>query len=84
MTTINQEWEHQWQAVAGQRALITTRPQQRERTNNKSMRRMMTAPTKRARVARAMVMAIKVAGDKEGKGGMGDGISNKGGVQQRG
>jgi hypothetical protein len=45
---------------------------------------MMRAATKRARVARAMVMAMRVPGDKEGKGGKGHGLSNEGGVQQRG
>ncbi len=33
---------------------------------NKSMRWMMMAATKRARVARAMVMAMRAAGNKEG------------------
>ncbi len=42
---------------------------------------MMMAATKRARVARAMVMAMRVAGNKENKGGMGNGIGNKGGRQ---
>ncbi len=38
------------------------------------------AATKRERVARAMVMAMRVEGNKEGKGGMGHGVGNKGGV----
>ncbi len=43
---------------------------------------MMTAATKRVRVARAMVMATRaVAGNKESKGGMGHCIGNEGGVQ---
>ncbi len=42
---------------------------------------MMTAATKMARVAREMVMAMRVAGNKEGKGSTSHGISNKGGVQ---
>ncbi len=43
------------------------------------------AATKRARVKRVMVTAMRVAGDKEGKGdGKKDAVSNKGGVQQRG
>ncbi len=41
---------------------------------------MMTAATKRARVAKAMVMAMRVVGDNVGKGGMGHSISNEGGV----
>jgi hypothetical protein len=41
--------------------------------------------TKQARVARAMVMAMRVAGSKEGKGNKeDDGVGNGGGVQQRG
>jgi hypothetical protein len=52
---------------------------------NQSMQRMMMAATKRARVERAMVMAMRVAGDKEGEGdNKKDGIGNEGGVQQRG
>jgi hypothetical protein len=41
------------------------------------------AVTKRARMARAMVTAMRMPVDKEGKGGTGHGI-NKGGVRQRG
>jgi hypothetical protein len=66
--------------VAGKRALTTTRPQQRATTNNKSVLRMMMAVTKSARGARVMVMAMGVAGNKEGKGGMGHGVGNKGGI----
>jgi hypothetical protein len=37
------------------------------------------------RVARAMVMAMRVAGDKEGKGNKeNNGVGDKDGVQQRG
>ncbi len=40
------------------------------------------AVKKRARVTRAMVTAMRVVlGDNEGKGGMGNGVSNKGGMQ---
>ncbi len=54
-------------------------------TNNESMQRMMMAAKKRVRVERAMVRAMRVAGDKEGKGNdKKDGIGNKGGVRQRG
>jgi hypothetical protein len=42
---------------------------------------MMMAATKRARVERAMVTAMRVVGNKEGKGdNKKDGIGNKGGV----
>ncbi len=61
----------------------TTQPQWWATTNNKSMRQMVIA-TKRARMARAMVTAIRVPVDKEGKGGTGHGVGNKGGMQQRG
>jgi hypothetical protein len=52
--------------------------------NNKSMQQMMRATMKRARVARAMVMAMRVLGNKEGKGGKGHDVSNESGVQQSG
>ncbi len=43
---------------------------------------MMMAATKRARVERAMVMAMRVVGDKEGKDdNKKDGGGNKDGVQ---
>ncbi len=42
------------------------------------------AVTKRARMARAMVTAMRVPVDKEGEGGMGHGIGNEGGVRRRG
>ncbi len=45
---------------------------------------MMRAATKRVRAAREMVMTMRVPGNKEGKDGKGHGVSNKGGVQQRG
>ncbi len=41
------------------------------------------AVTKRARMARAMVTAIRVPVNKDGESGMGHGV-DKGGVQQRG
>jgi hypothetical protein len=53
--------------------------QQQGTTNNKSVRQMMRAAMKRARVPRAMTMVMRMTGDKEGKG---DG--NKGGGRQRG
>jgi hypothetical protein len=49
------------------------------------MRQMMMAATKRARVERVMVTAMRVAGNKEGKSNEEeDGVGNKGGMQQRG
>jgi hypothetical protein len=62
---------------------VTTRPRRWVTTNDKGVRRMVMAVTKRARMARAMVMAMRVPVNEEGKGGMGHGV-NKGCVQQRG
>ncbi len=42
------------------------------------------AVTRRARMARAMVTARRVPVDKEGEGGTGHGVGNKGGVRRRG
>ncbi len=54
-------------------------------TNDESVRQMMMAATKRARVKRAMVRAMRLVGDEEGKGNdEKDGVSNKGGVRRRG
>ncbi len=55
--------------VKGGRWQATTRPHRQATTNNESVWQIMMAPTKRARVARAMVIAMRVAGDEEGKGG---------------
>ncbi len=61
---------------------MTTRPQRWATTNDESMWQMMMAATKRARVERAMVMAMRVVGDEEGKGNdKKDGVGNKGGMQ---
>jgi hypothetical protein len=62
----------------------TTRPEWRATTNDKSVWQMVMAVMERLRVARAMVTAMNVVGDKEGKGGTSHGIGNKGGMQQRG
>jgi hypothetical protein len=70
--------------VAGERALATIQPRWRAMPNNKSVQWMMRAATKKARAARAMVTVIRVGGNKEGKCSKGPGISNRGGVQQRG
>jgi hypothetical protein len=45
---------------------------------------MMMAATKRVRVARAMVTAMRLAGNKEGKCGTGHGVRDEGGMHQRG
>jgi hypothetical protein len=63
----------------------TTRSRRWATTNNESVRRMMMAATKRARVERAVVTAMRVAVDKEGKGDdKKDGVGDEGGVQRRG
>jgi hypothetical protein len=63
----------------------TTRPRRWATTNDKSVRLMKMAATKRARVDRAMVMEMSVVGDEEGEGNdEKDGVGNEGGVQQRG
>ncbi len=63
----------------------TPRPQRWATTNDDSMRRMMMAATKRARVERAMVTPMRVVGDEEGKGDdEKDGIGNEDGVRRRG
>jgi hypothetical protein len=59
----------------------TTRPRRWTTTNNKSVWRMMMAATKRARVERVMVTAMRVVGNKEGEGDdKKDGVGDKGGV----
>ncbi len=66
--------------MAGERALTATQPQRRATKNNKSMGMMMRATMKMARTARTMVTTNRVPGNKEGKGGKGHGVGNKGGV----
>ncbi len=59
----------------------TTRPRQWATTNDESVRRMMMAATKRARVKRAMVSAMRVAVDEEAEGDdEKDGVGDEGGV----
>ncbi len=58
----------------------TTRPRRWVMTNNKGVWRMVMAVTKRASMARAMVTAMRVPVDKEGKGGTGHGV-DEGGVR---
>ncbi len=48
-------------------------------TNDEGVRQMVMAVTKWARMARAMVTAIRVPVDEEGKGSTGHGV-NKGGM----
>ncbi len=57
----------------------TTRPRWWATTNDKGVRRMVMAATKRARMARATVTAMRVPIDKEEEGGTGHGV-NKGGL----
>ncbi len=53
--------------------------------NDKSVRRMTMAATKRARVERGMVTEMRVVGDKEGEGDdEKDGVGDEGGVRRRG
>ncbi len=44
----------------------------------------MMIGTKRARMERVMVMAMRVPVDGEGEGGTGHDVEDKGGVRQRG
>ncbi len=62
----------------------TTRPRRRATTYDESVQRMVMAVTKRARMARAMVTAMRVPVDEDGDGGTGRGIGDEGGVQRRG
>jgi hypothetical protein len=62
----------------------TTRPRRWATRNDKGVRQMMMAVTKRARMARAMVMAMRVPVNEEDKGSTSHGIGNEGGVRQRG
>jgi hypothetical protein len=62
----------------------TTQPRRWATTNNKSVQRMVVAATKRARMARAMVTAMRVLVNKEGENGTGHGVGDKGEVQQIG
>ncbi len=62
----------------------TTRPRWRAMTYNKSVQRMVMAVTKRARMARAMVTAMRVPVDEDGEGGTGHGVGDEGGMRRRG
>ncbi len=59
----------------------TTRPRRRATTYDKSVQRMVMAVTKRARMARAMVTAMRVPVDKDGEGSTGHGVGDEGGVR---
>jgi hypothetical protein len=59
----------------------TTRPRRWATTNDEGVRRMVMAVTKRARMARPMVMAMRVPVDEEGEGSMGHGVGDEGGVR---
>jgi hypothetical protein len=63
----------------------TTQSRRWATTNDESVRRMMMAATKRARVQRAVVTAMRVAVDEEGEGeDEKDGVGDEGGVRRRG
>jgi hypothetical protein len=59
----------------------TTRPRWWATTYDKSVRRMVMAVTKRAWMATAMVTAMRVPVNEDGKGSMGHGIGNEGGMR---
>jgi hypothetical protein len=61
----------------------TTRPRRWATTNDEGVWQMVMAVMKRARMARAMVTAMRVPVDEEGEGGMGHGV-DAGGMRQRG
>jgi hypothetical protein len=63
---------------------MTTQPRWRVTTNNVSVRRMMRAATKEARVVRVMMTTMRVACNKEGDGDGSNSDGNKGVMQQRG
>jgi hypothetical protein len=70
-----------WQESAEE---VTTRPQRWATMNDESVWRMTMAAMNRARVDRAMVMEIRVVGDKEGTGDdKKDDVGDEGGVRQR-
>jgi hypothetical protein len=67
-----------WQESADK---ATTRPRRWATTNDKSVRRMTMAATKRVRVDRAMVTEMRVVGNKVGKGDdKKDDVGDEGGV----
>ncbi len=59
----------------------TTRPQWWARTNNIGVRQMVMGVMKRVRMARAIVTAMRVPVNEEGKGVTGHGVGNEGGVR---
>jgi hypothetical protein len=58
----------------------TTRPRRWATIKDEGMRQMVMKVTKRSRMERAMVTAMRVPVNEEGKGGMGHGV-DEGGVQ---
>ena len=62
---------------------VTTQPRWWATTNDEGVRRMVMAVTKRARMARAMVTAMRVPVDEDSKGGTGHGVGDEGGVRRR-
>ncbi len=63
--------------MAGKRTSRTTQPGRWATRNEESEQRMMRVATKRARAAKAMVTAMRVAGDK----GKGHCVGNEGDMQ---
>ncbi len=59
----------------------TTQPRRWVRTNDEGVRQMVMAVTKRARMARGMVMAMRVPVNEEGECSTGHGVGNEGGVR---
>ncbi len=53
--------------MAGKRVSTTTQPQRRAMANDKSVRQMMRAAMRRARVVRVMVTTMRVVCKKEGE-----------------
>ncbi len=62
----------------------TTWPRWWATTNKEGVQRIVMAVTKRVRMARAMVTAMRVPVNEEGEGSTGHGIGEEGGMQQRG
>jgi hypothetical protein len=60
----------------------TTQPRRWATTYNESVRRMVMAVMKRARMARAMVTTMRVPVNEDGEGGTGHGVGNDGGRQR--
>ncbi len=62
----------------------TTRPRWWAMAYDESVRQMVMAVTKRARMTRAMVTAMRAPVNEDGEGGTGHGVGDEGGMRQRG